>query len=84
MTAMDLLRMQFLQKLHADQGTPNRLNLKGFEREFLASFAMADRPSLWFTVNRNRVTDKLWMKYGDAIGLRHPDLGPVFKPKAKR
>lgn len=82
--AMDLQRMTFLQKLDKESRAANAFILSPREKEFLYSFVICDRPSLWFTPRRRRWADDMWKREGDAIGLRHPDLGPVFKPKAKR
>lgn len=63
---------EFLRKLLADQRGKNSLNLTEWESQFLGSFSMAQRQTLWLTEGRRKSVDRMWMKYGPDLNLPHP------------
>ena len=63
----DLQRMEFVQQLLSSD-----LLLSEWEEQFLASYRMSSRPTLWFTAGRRVSTDKMWMKYGATLNHPYP------------
>ena len=73
----DLKYYEFLNLLLADQRGKNSLLLSAFEQQFLYSYSMTQRPSLWLTGDlqqgRRSVVDKLWRRYGAEMNFPHPE-----------
>ena len=72
----DLQLIEFLRRLVLDQRGKNSLNLTDWEAQFLGSFSMAERQSLWLTGDFNRgrraSVDRLWRRYGMQLNFPHP------------
>lgn len=64
----DHARFVFFQKLEASD-----LLLSDWEGQFLASWRLSARPTLWFTEGRRIPADKMRMKYGS-----EPEIGMPF------
>jgi hypothetical protein len=85
MKPTDLDRMKFLGLLLANQRDErNGLILGEWEQNFLNSYAMAERQTLWFTDGRRQAVDRMWQKFGGEkeINFPHP-LDTVAVPEVK-
>lgn len=69
----DAERVKFLFALAANVSLPNGLFISPWESNFLHSFTVDSRPSLWFTPPRRVAADKMRMKYGS-----EPEIGMPF------
>lgn len=77
----DHQRFEFMMKLAASMRDPKGILLPTWESNFVASFCQSSRRTLWFTLGRRSVTDRIWMRYGPDIGCPHPLDTVTERPK---
>jgi hypothetical protein len=63
---------EFMDKLAADQRGKNALNLNEWESNFLATYTHLPTNGFIFTPGRRQAIDRMWRKYGEELGHRHP------------